>query len=299
VHVDFNSETGFIGLPAEWENLLKEGGIDREMVLNNPDAVLDVLEFAKACTDSSLKVVPIPLEQTLKNIKLKELVSKEDPRKLFPKKEKIGEGASAEIFRVDDTQRTQEAKDLEQIKILILLARKKSKESPFYKLPMEIVVKIFSHTKKVYPSIALKIMQLSPDSMSLITSEIQIMKMTRHPNIVGYIDSYIVDNKKLWIAMEFMEKGCLTEILEQFETFRMEEAEIAWVCQEVLKGLEYIHSRHRIHRDIKSDNLLIGEKRRSQNRRFRLCRTAFKAEAKTKHCCWHSLLDGTGIDSWA
>jgi len=40
----------------------------------------------------------------------------------------------------------------------------------------------------------------------------------------------------------------------------MEEAEIAWVCQEVLKGLEYIHSRHRIHRDIKSDNLLIGEK---------------------------------------
>jgi len=113
--------------------------------------------------------------------------------------------------------------------------------------------------KKVYPSIALKVMNLSPDSLNLITSEIQIMKMTRHKNIVGYVDSYIVDNnKKLWIAMEYMDNGCLTEVLEQFEVYRMGEPEIAWVCGEVLKGLAYIHSRHRIHRDIKSDNLLIG-----------------------------------------
>jgi len=102
-------------------------------------------------------------------------------------------------------------------------------------------------------------MNLSPDSISLITSEIQIMKMTRHNNIVGYIDAYIVDNnKKLWIAMEYMDQGCLTEVLEQFEVFRMSEPEISWVCGEVLKGLHYIHSRHRIHRDIKSDNLLIS-----------------------------------------
>jgi len=142
---------------------------------------------------------------------------------------------------------------------LILFAAKKDKESRFYGLPIEVLSVIFSHMKRVYPSIALKIMNLSPDSINLITSEIQIMKMTRHSNIVGYLDSYIVDNnKKLWIAMEYMDHGCLTEVLEQFENFKMGEDEISWVCGEVLKGLDYIHSRHRIHRDIKSDNLLIS-----------------------------------------
>jgi len=256
VHVDFNSDTGFVGLPSEWETILKQGGITRKEVLNNPEAVLDVLEFAQACTDAKVKVVPMPNESTLKKLALKELVSKEDPRKLYPKREKIGEGASAEIFKVNDPKLLEEAR---HNKILILLASKYDSSSRFYGFPPLILSIIFSHIRPVYPSIALKIMNLSPDSINLITSEIQIMKMTRHNNIVGYVDSYIVDNnKKLWIAMEYMDHGCLTEILEQFENFRMSEEEISWVCGEVLKGLDYIHSRHRIHRDIKSDNLLIS-----------------------------------------
>eukprot|EP01090_Pellita_catalonica_P022754 TRINITY_DN8964_c0_g1_i1.p1 TRINITY_DN8964_c0_g1~~TRINITY_DN8964_c0_g1_i1.p1 ORF type:complete len:259 (-),score=20.80 TRINITY_DN8964_c0_g1_i1:13-789(-) len=104
-------------------------------------------------------------------------------------------------------------------------------------------------------------MTLTPESVSLMTSEIQIMKMTRHRNIVGYVESYLVEKpqRKLWIAMEYLSNGCLTQILDHFdENFRMNEAEIAWTCQQTLLGLEHIHSRHRIHRDIKSDNLLIG-----------------------------------------
>jgi len=58
--------------------------------------------------------------------------------------------------------------------------------------------------------------------------------------------------------MEFMGGGCLTDILEQFETLQMTEPQIAHVCKETLDGLQYIHSFHRIHRDIKSDNILLG-----------------------------------------
>merc|ERR1712098_508566 len=52
--------------------------------------------------------------------------------------------------------------------------------------------------------------------------------------------------------------GCLTDILDQFDSVKLTEGQIAFTCRQVLSGLSYIHSCHRIHRDIKSDNILIG-----------------------------------------
>eukprot|EP01133_Synstelium_polycarpum_P013287 gene13287-15618_t len=37
------------------------------------------------------------------------------------------------------------------------------------------------------------------------------------------------------------------------------EPHIAYICHQVLQGVDYIHKGHRIHRDIKSDNILIGK----------------------------------------
>ena len=37
------------------------------------------------------------------------------------------------------------------------------------------------------------------------------------------------------------------------------EPQIAFVLTESLKALSYIHSMHRLHRDIKSDNILLSE----------------------------------------
>eukprot|EP01089_Gocevia_fonbrunei_P008430 TRINITY_DN2010_c0_g1_i3.p1 TRINITY_DN2010_c0_g1~~TRINITY_DN2010_c0_g1_i3.p1 ORF type:complete len:347 (+),score=48.46 TRINITY_DN2010_c0_g1_i3:198-1238(+) len=105
--------------------------------------------------------------------------------------------------------------------------------------------------------LAIKKMPLNPQNVKLLTSEIHIMKESNHKNVVGYIDSFRVDNQ-LWVAMEYMGGGCLTEILEQFDYCQMTEAHIAWVCKETLEGLKYIHSLHRIHRDIKSDNMLLS-----------------------------------------
>jgi len=110
--------------------------------------------------------------------------------------------------------------------------------------------------------IAIKQMNLAAQqrNIKLLITEIDIMKNSSHKNIVHYYDSYIVDSKFLWVAMEYMSGGCLTDLLEQFETLQLNEKQIAYICKETLEGLKYIHSWHRIHRDIKSDNILLGGK---------------------------------------
>jgi len=105
--------------------------------------------------------------------------------------------------------------------------------------------------------VALKKMQLTKDNRKMLITEIEIMKSSKHPNLVEYIDCFNVTGY-LWVAMEFMDGGCLTDILEEFDYLQMTSNQIALVCRETLLGLCYLHSYHRIHRDIKSDNLLLN-----------------------------------------
>eukprot|EP01139_Manchomonas_bermudensis_P020820 Amastigsp_a679953_50.p2 type:complete len:234 gc:universal Amastigsp_a679953_50:713-12(-) len=88
----------------------------------------------------------------------------------------------------------------------------------------------------------------------LVINEIDIMQRCRHVNIVNFVDSYLLEDE-LWVAMEYMEGGALTDILEANQ---MTEPQIARTCLEVLKGLEVLHAQGIIHRDIKSDNILMG-----------------------------------------
>lgn len=76
-------------------------------------------------------------------------------------------------------------------------------------------------------------MQINSQNAKLLVTEIGIMKTSKHINIVDYIDSYLVDTDKLWVVMEFMGGGCLTEVLEQFEHVKLAESAIAFACAEV------------------------------------------------------------------
>jgi len=88
----------------------------------------------------------------------------------------------------------------------------------------------------------------------LIINEILVMKGSKHRNIVNFIDSYILKGD-LWVIMEYMEGGSLTDVVTHCI---LTEGQIGTVTRETLQGLKFLHSKGVIHRDIKSDNILLS-----------------------------------------
>lgn len=87
-----------------------------------------------------------------------------------------------------------------------------------------------------------------------VKNEIAMHALSKHENIVQYIETFAHDDS-LWILMELMEGGALTDCLGR--SIKWKEINIGYVCREVSKGLSFMHRNHRLHRDIKSDNILV------------------------------------------
>ncbi|KAE9399532.1 Pkinase-domain-containing protein, partial [Gymnopus androsaceus JB14] len=104
-------------------------------------------------------------------------------------------------------------------------------------------------------SVVIKQMDLEKQpKQDLIINDILAMRSSHHPNIVNYVDSFLYKND-LWVVMEYMEGGSLMKVVT---VNPMTEGQIAAVSREVMQGLEYLHRHGVIHRDIKSDNVLLS-----------------------------------------
>lgn len=96
------------------------------------------------------------------------------------------------------------------------------------------------------------------------TREVAILKEARHPNVVQFLGSCINEGK-IYVVTEFVNGGNLSEFLTD------QNNDISWrmklnFAQDCARALVYLHANNIIHRDLKSDNLLVTE-----NKRIKIC----------------------------
>lgn len=103
--------------------------------------------------------------------------------------------------------------------------------------------------------VAIKLVPVESDLHEII-KEISIMQQCDSPYVVRYYGSYF-KQYDLWICMEYCGAGSVSDIM-RLRKKTLTEDEIATILSDTLKGLEYLHLRRKIHRDIKAGNILLN-----------------------------------------
>jgi protein-serine/threonine kinase len=254
VRRDLTSETGFSGLPREWEHLLVGNGISRTEVLTNPQVVRDIMDFhlrrsgAASPTHHPSQVAALKernertaLHQDDSAAKLLTETSPEDARQTGGEPVLRASGRFPAIQERDPSD--------------VYVRLRKVGEGA-----MGVVYVAASRTDPT-KIVAMKRVEVRSEKvMCALEQEIFMMHSTRHANIVQVHEAFLHRNT-MWIVLEYMDGGSLTDLLYDLAEHgeRMTEPEIAYVCREVLIALGQLHRLRRIHRDIKSDNCLLGQ----------------------------------------
>ena len=93
-----------------------------------------------------------------------------------------------------------------------------------------------------------------------IVREIYYHKQLKHKNIVSLYEVIKTENH-LWIAMEYCEGGELYYLV--YEKRRLELNECRHIFFQIMLGVQFVHSMNLSHRDLKLENILLSDKKKS------------------------------------
>lgn len=89
-----------------------------------------------------------------------------------------------------------------------------------------------------------------------VNKEIQILSECRIPQITSYMGCF-VKGYKLWVIMEYVNGGSLFELLRPGPI--ADEMTVSVISHQILLALAYLHELGKIHRDLKSQNILLSQ----------------------------------------
>jgi myosin-3 len=138
--------------------------------------------------------------------------------------------------------------------------------------------------KKIY---AIK-QSSSPSNEEIIKNEYEIFKIFNNesPYIINHYDFFKGKNEKgkicLCIQLEYCEYGNIREIIKngRKKGVKISEIEISSIIYMVLKGINFIHQKNLIDRDIKGRNILVGNNGVVKLCDFGICRQYIKNKMK-------------------
>ncbi|XP_060729645.1 serine/threonine-protein kinase PAK 2a isoform X2 [Tachysurus vachellii] len=284
IHVGFDAVTGeFTGMPEQWARLLQTSNITKSEQKKNPQAVLDVLKFYDSTGNGKQKYLSFT-DKDAPQVKkgsepvpggVKDYFDDDDdaapPPVVAPRPEHtksvltrpsmIDPLPPPDISKSADKQKKGKGKMtdeeiMEKLRTIVSVGDPKKKYTRYEKIGQGASGTVFTAIDVATgQEVAIKQINLQKQpKKELIINEIQVMKELKNPNIVNFLDSYLV-GEELFVVMEYLAGGSLTDVVT--ETC-MDEAQIAAVCRECLQALEFLHAHQVIHRDIKSDNVLLG-----------------------------------------
>ena len=112
--------------------------------------------------------------------------------------------------------------------------------------------------------IAVKEISFTPRDKQMVLqlqAEVELLATCQHPNIICYLGSAVErgsateEESQLHIFSEWVAGGSIHTIIQRFG--RLAEPVAARYTAQILEGLQYLHKKKVIHRDIKGDNILI------------------------------------------
>lgn len=139
-----------------------------------------------------------------------------------------------------------------------------------------------------------------------IMYETNILKNLRHKNIVQFFESFESENYIL-IIMEYISCGDLLSYVRRRS--RIPETIAKFMFKQIIEGIQYIHSKNVIHRDIKLDNILIDLNNTIKICDFGVSKQIKKGEIINDQCGTPAYIapeilkgngyEGYGVDIWS